>query len=169
MEMSKAAFSIGGNGMKYEQAGSGDISDLVMLRLEYLWEDYGMIRSEIYAAIESSLPEYYQKHLNSDLFAYICRIQSEIVACCFLYVAEKPANPSFVKGKTGTVLNVYTKPEYRKRGIAEALLKILLDDARHMGLDYVELKSTDSGYALYQKIGFQDEPTKYHPMKYVFP
>ena len=65
-------------------------------------------------------------------------------------------------------MNVYTKPEYRKRGFAEILLKKMLGEACQLGLDYVELKANDSGYALYQKIGFQDVISKYHPMKYIF-
>ena len=30
----------------------------------------------------------------------------------------------------------------------------------------VELKSTEAGHHLYQAIGFQDEVSKYHPMKW---
>lgn len=95
MEMSKAAFSIGGNGMKYEQAGSGDISDLVMLRLAYLWEDYGMIRSEIYAAIESSLPEYYQ-NISILIYSHISAVYRAklLLAASFMLRKNQPIHPS---------------------------------------------------------------------------
>ncbi|MGM9604577.1 MAG: hypothetical protein ACI3XG_05890 [Faecousia sp.] len=36
-----------------------------------------------------------------------------------------------------------------------------------MGLDFVELKATDSGYSLYKNIGFEDVVSKYQPMKFV--
>lgn len=89
----------------------------------------------------------------------------EIVGCCFLLVTEKPANPNFINGLTGTVLNVYVKPEYRRQGIAKRMLENLLKDAKEMGLDYVELKSTEEGHELYKGLGFEDEVSRYYRMK----
>ena len=79
----------------------------------------------------------------------------------------KAFNPSFINGKTGTVLNVYTKPEFRKKGIAGELIKMLLAESRNRHLDYVELKATESGYSLYRSLGFEDAVSKYHSMKYI--
>ncbi len=75
--------------------------------------------------------------------------------------------PTFINGKTGTILNVFTIPEYRRKGIAKALLKMLLAESEKIGLDFVELKATDSGYNLYKSIGFEDVVSKYHNMKYI--
>lgn len=91
----------------------------------------------------------------------------EIVGCCFLLVTEKPANPSFINGLTGTVLNVYVKPEYRRQGIAKNIMDKLLKDAKAMGLDYVELKATEQGRGLYESLGFEDDVSKYYRMKKV--
>ncbi len=117
--------------------------------------------------ISASLPTYFHNHLNKDLFAFICRTDTTIAGCCFLYVSEKPANPSFINGKTGTVLNVYTRPQFRRKGIARELIKMLLSESEKMHLDFVELKSTDAGYNLYKSLGFDDVVSKYHNMKYV--
>ena len=154
--------------MIFEKATSLDLEALVILRMEYITEDDGPIPEETYKRIKNELPAYFQNHLEKDLLAYICRCGEEIAGCCFLYISEKPANPSFPRGKTGTVLNVYTKPMYRKKGIAGQLLKMMLKEAEKIGLDFVELKATDSGYPLYKSIGFEDAVSKYHPMKYVF-
>ena len=89
----------------------------------------------------------------------------EIVGCCFLLVAEKPANPNFINGLTGTILNVYVKPEHRRQGIAKNMMDKLLCDAKAMGLDYVELKATEQGRGLYESLGFEDEVSKYYRMK----
>lgn len=32
----------------------------------------------------------------------------------FLLVAQKPMSPAFITGRTGSVLNVYIKPQYRR-------------------------------------------------------
>ena len=97
---------------------------------------------------------------------YVARIDNEIVSCVLLLIVEKPMSPVFITGKTGTVLNVYTKPEYRKKGYAKKLMNMLLDDAAIMDLCSVELKATKAGYPLYKSIGFEDAMSKYHQMKY---
>ncbi len=153
--------------MKFEMADINDLLSLVKLRTEYLIEDYGEIPEDKLDTIKNNLPAYFQKHLNDDLFVFVCRDKEEIVSCCFLCVSEKPSNPTFINGKIGTVLNVYTKPKYRRNGIAGTLLKMLIAESEKLGLDFVELKATDSGYDLYKSIGFKDTVSKYHNMKYV--
>ncbi|MBP5157523.1 MAG: GNAT family N-acetyltransferase [Treponema sp.] len=153
--------------MTYEKAKLDDTDELTALRLEYLLEDYGEIPQDKLAMISASLPAYFHNHLNKDLFAFICRNDGTIAGCCFLYVSEKPANPSFINGKTGTVMNVYTRPQFRRQGIARELMKMLLSESEKLQLDFVELKSTDAGYKLYKSLGFEDAASKYHNMKYI--
>jgi predicted GNAT family acetyltransferase len=84
-----------------------------------LQEDLGVISAKDLEVIQGSLPLYYEKHLNKDLIVYVVRNEMDIVSCAFLLIVEKPMSPSFITGKTGNVLNVYTKPEYRKKGYAK--------------------------------------------------
>lgn len=153
--------------MLFCKAQNEHTNQLVQLRLDYLAEDHGSLSPQESEQIASKLPEYFKKHLNNDLFVYICCSGDEIVSCVFLLVTEKPANPDFLNGKTGSLLNVYTKPEHRHKGYAKRLLEMMLDDARAMCLDFVELKATDDGYGLYKKVGFKDAVSKYHNMKFV--
>ena len=153
--------------MEFSKAGLEYIEQLVQLRLDFLTEDHGTLSDEEIKRISEKLPEYYKKHLNNDLFVYICTDENEIVSCCFLLVSEKPSNPDFLNGKMGTVLNVYTKPQHRHHGYAKKLIEMMLEDAKAMELDFVELKATEDGYGLYKKVGFKDAVSKYHDMKYV--
>lgn len=153
--------------MIFEKAEFEDISELVSLRTEYLLEDYGAISETILSLIADNLPSYFTNHLNKDLIAFVCRNENQILGCCFLYISEKPSNPSFINGRTGTVMNVYTRPQFRKRGIARELMKMLLSESKRNDLDFVELKATDSGYSLYKALGFEDVVSKYHNMKFI--
>ena len=67
----------------------------------------------------------------------------------------------------GTVLNVYTKPEYRNKGYAKKLMTMMLEDATAQDVSVIELKSTEDGYLLYKSVGFEDVVVKYHNMKIV--
>lgn len=152
----------------FEKAGIEELDLLVNLRISYLLEDNGTIPQDKLAQISEKLPDYFRRHLNKDCFVYAAKSENEIVSCCFLIVSEKPSNLSFINGVVGTVMNVYTNPVFRRRGLAGKLLKMLLADAEKMGLDFVELKATDSGYSLYKSIGFEDTVSKYHNMKIMF-
>ena len=151
--------------MKFEKATIKDINMITDLRLAYLQEDLGVITDK--QLIQESLPSYYEKHLNKDLMVYVARDDEDIVACAFLLIVEKPMSPSFITGKTGTVLNVYTKPEYRNKGYAKKLMTMMLEDATAQDVSVIELKSTEDGYSLYKSVGFEDVVVKYHNMKIV--
>lgn len=153
--------------MVVDRASEKEIDSLVELRLAYLQEDLGTISEPDMQCLQKALSQYFRNHLNRDLFVYVAREADEIVACAFLLVVEKPMSPMFMTGKTGTVLNVYTKPEYRKKGYAKQLIKILLDDAKTKELSVVELKATDDGYHLYKSVGFEDVVSKYHNMRFM--
>jgi len=152
--------------MHIRKANENDIPKLINMRLAYLSEDHGGLTEEQTNIIKAQLQAYFVKHLNNDLFAYVCEDNEEIVSTVFLLVAEKPANPNFITGLTGTILNVYTLPQYRRRGIAENLLKMAIQDAKNMNLSYIDLNATQAGYSLYRKLGFTDNKSKYVPMKY---
>ena len=149
-----------------EKAGLDNIDAFVKMRLDYLREDNGSLSDPDVVAIKNDLPGYFKEHINKDLFAFVVREEQSIVSCAFLLVIEKPMSPSFINGRTGTVLNVYTCPEYRHRGYAKMIMKTLLTEAEKLQLSVVDLKSTDDGYQLYKSVGFADDRSKYHLMKW---
>ena len=147
-----------------ERAHISDIASLTALRLEFLQEDHGELSEEVKTKLTKALPPYFEKNLNRSIFCYLVREQEEVVSCAFLLVVEKPANPMFITGKTGTVLNVYTKPLCRHKGYAKAIMKTLLQDAASLNLSFVDLKATDAGYGLYKSVGFTEDVSKYRSM-----
>lgn len=152
--------------MKVERATAADIDGLVAMRLEYLEADFGVLVDGDRAAIRKALPGYFREHLGRDLFGYIVREGDALAACALLLAVEKPMSPAFLNGRTGAVLNVYTRPAFRRRGYARAIMRALLADAEGMGLCVVELKATEDGYALYKSVGFVDDGEKYHKMRW---
>ncbi len=149
-----------------EKAGPEDVEALVEMRVSYLVEDNGSLDAQDLATIERDLPGYFQAHLNRDLFAYVIRDGQTIVSCAFLLIVEKPMSPAFINGRTGTVLNVYTRPPHRRRGYARAIMEELLSEARKTEVSVIELKATEDGYPLYRSVGFVDDVSKYHTMKW---
>lgn len=151
--------------MEFGKADLDDAAQLCELRMAYLHEDLGEISDEDADAMRKGLPDYFERRLGNDIFAYTARDGETIVAVALLLVKEMPMSPSFITGLTGTVLNVYTRPEYRHRGCAKRVMELLISDAAKMSLSRIELKATDDGYGLYKKLGFLNDTSEYHPMK----
>ena len=148
------------------KAQSEDIDELTRIRIAYLTEDHGEMDKDTKQAVENSLPDYYRRHLNNDLFCYVIKDGARIICSAFLLVTEKPMSPSFINGKTGTVLNVYTEPDQRRKGYGKKVMEALLIDAKRMNLCTISLLATKDGQPLYAKLGFAEDVSKYQPMKY---
>ena len=53
----------------------------------------------------------------------------------------------------GIVLNVFTEPAWRRRGLAELLMRHVLEWARAQRLDRLVLHASAEGRALYERLG----------------
>jgi GNAT superfamily N-acetyltransferase len=57
-------------------------------------------------------------------------------------------------GRQGVVLNVYTEPAWRRRGVAEFLMRHVLAWAADCGLETLVLHASTEGRPLYERLGF---------------
>ena len=149
----------------FDTAKKEDISELIRLRLAYMTDDYGSISEYERQAMETQLPEYFERKLGKELTVFVARSGSRLVATVYLLITEKPANPSLPNGLEGEVLNVFTEKEYRGQGISTCLMKEMLAYAKDKRLCRIELKATGDGYRLYQKLGFEEKDGKYIDMR----
>jgi GNAT superfamily N-acetyltransferase len=66
-----------------------------------------------------------------------------------------PANPKDACTERAVILNVYTEPEFRKRGIARQIMVTILAWIKQRGLRAVNLHASKEGRRLYEKMGFE--------------
>ncbi len=152
--------------MNVKIAETADIHLLTELRIAYLKEDCGGLTEDVVSKIRHDLPRYFERNLNRNIFCYLIKENEKAVSCAFLLVVEKPLSPMFITGRTGTVLNVYTAPAYRRKGYAKRIMETLLLDAAGKDLSVVELKATQDGYHLYKSLGFAEDTSDYRHMKW---
>lgn len=145
-----------------------DIETLVKMRMNYIRYAFPDTSCEELAQVTAALPEYFKKHIDKDIFAFASVEDGTVISGAFLVIIEKPANPAFPTGKIGNVLNVFTLEEYRRKGIAARVMKMLLEYAEYSRLDFLELKATSDGYPLYKKLGFSEETSSCKSMKFYF-
>ena len=152
--------------IKYVEATKEDINELIRLRLAYMKDDFGSVTDLERKAMETQLPDYFDRKLGTELIAFVAKDGDKVVSVAYLHIIEMPANSLLLNGLYGEVLNVYTEPEYRGKGICTKLMNNLVEYGKKAGLGRIDLSATDDGYPIYAKIGFKDKEHRYRDMRY---
>ncbi|MDR0986417.1 MAG: GNAT family N-acetyltransferase [Ruminococcus sp.] len=129
------------------------INVLTDFRLEYLSVDHELSEAQR-GQFSAQITDYFERNLGSVCECFIAEKEGVFTAVIFLIKCEKPANFAFSNGKTAMLMNVYTKPEYRKQGIASRLLEAVIDYAKLEEISCIDLSATVMGQPLYLKHGF---------------
>ena len=75
-----------------------------------------------------------------------------------------PAGDGLELGPEAIVLNVYVEPEWRRRGIGEALMQTLLTTLANRGINRIVLHASPDGRNLYERLGFvQTNEVRFEP------
>jgi ribosomal protein S18 acetylase RimI-like enzyme len=82
----------------------------------------------------------------------------ELAACGLGVVDRRLPSPYNASGLVGHVFGIVTRPGYRRRGHARAILTALLDWFDTRGLTRVDLNASADGQALYRDLGFGIHP-----------
>jgi GNAT superfamily N-acetyltransferase len=133
-----------------------DLQVLVQVRLDFARHMAGSLAAEDEALIKSQMTSYLTQHFDRDFIAILARVHGRLASCAFLTVAEQPAHRFLPTGKIGTLLNVYTYPEYRRQGLGIRVVSRVIDEARAMGVSAIDLLATPDGKPLYEQLGFRE-------------
>ncbi len=57
-------------------------------------------------------------------------------------------------GPEAIILNIYVEPAWRRRGVAEALMRAVLSALAERGVRRIVLHASDDGRRLYERLGF---------------
>ena len=79
----------------------------------------------------------------------------QIVAGAGMWLLPWAPTPSDQSTHRGYVFNVYTQPDYRRRGLARRLMNAILDYCRKQNIHVVSLHASDEGRGLYESLGFK--------------
>ena len=141
--------------LTYKRATVEDINILVETRIEVLRAANRLSDTIDMSEVERESYNYYQKALcDGSHIAYLVFDGKRFVGAggvSFFQVMPSYHNPS---GKKAYIMNMYTNPAYRRRGIAAKTLDMLVKDAKNKGIKFISLEATDMGKPLYEKYGF---------------
>lgn len=141
--------------IKFYRAGLRDLDLLVQTRIEVLYAANRLNNDVDMSEVERESRRYYQTALSNNMHtAYLAFDGDRIVGAggiSYYEVMPTYHNPS---GRKAYVMNMYTAPEYRRKGIAIKTLELLIRDALERGIKEISLEATEMGKPLYKKFGF---------------
>jgi len=142
--------------LNYKRATISDIELLTKTRIEVLVATDRINSSVDLDTLEEASKEYYKKALADDSHvAYLIFDGSTFIASGGVCFYEVMPTYGDCTGKRAYIMNMYTRPEYRRKGIAYKTLNLLVGAAYERGVSYISLEPTEISKHLYEKFGFR--------------
>ena len=94
--------------------------------------------------------------LSGDQTTVLALDGDNVVGCASMSYMRIMPTFSHPTGKRAHLMNVYTRNEYRRQGIARKMVQMLIDDAWNRGATEISLDATTMGRPLYESLGFTD-------------
>lgn len=140
----------------YKRAAEEDLELLTETRIEVLLAANALPEGTDMNEVRRETRRYYQRALSDGTHvAYLVLEEGGRFAgaggVSFFQVMPTYHNPS---GRKAYIMNMYTRPEYRRRGVARQTLDLLVREAGSRGVTAVSLEATAMGRPLYEKYGF---------------
>jgi len=121
-----------------------------------MFRDMGSIPHDDYERFRHASADWLRAVFVRDGYAgWMVEHQSEIVAGGGVLLREMGPLPGCYRlSRWAHIVNVYTEPAYRRRGLARWIMQIMLDWCTNQAFDLVTLAASDEGRPLYKSLGF---------------
>ena len=139
------------------RATLADREAFIRLRLA-LFRDLGELRDEAETpAITAILDRYFAEELPPGRFHawFALDDRGEAIGSGGLIFVQKPPMPSNDTGREAYLMNMYTAPAWRGRGVAKQIVGAILEFARETGISTVRLHASVPGRPVYERVGFK--------------
>ena len=138
--------------MEFRIATKEDIELMMSSRLEMLKVVNGLPAD--YQYTDDFVRESRDYFLNGDQTTVLAIENGEVIGCAsmsYMWIMPTFSHPT---GKRAHLMNVYTRNEYRRQGIARQMCEMLIEDAWARGATEISLDATTMGRPLYESLGF---------------
>ncbi|HXQ20024.1 MAG TPA: GNAT family N-acetyltransferase [Candidatus Acidoferrales bacterium] len=121
-----------------------------------MFRDMGELDDAEMPALEAATREYLTHALPAEEYlGWVVDTADQVVAGGGVLLRPLLPRPGAPRGGAEAyVLNVYTEPEHRRRGLARQLMQAILAWCEARAVARVTLHASDDGRALYESLGF---------------
>jgi GNAT superfamily N-acetyltransferase len=137
------------------EAKPADIPEIVRQRRR-MYEDMHYNDAAALEKMSTLAAEYLAQAIPDGSFrAWLACDGNRAAAGGAVILTQWPAHPYDLECRRATILNVYTYPEYRLRGIARQLMRTMIAWCKRAGLARITLHASEDGRHLYESLGFE--------------
>ena len=116
--------------IEYKRLTSNELDAFIRMRINQLREEGAKEDIDLYPALK----DYYTRHMADSTFvAWLALDGDKIIGTSGMSFVEKPPYFGCPSGRIGLLSSMFTDKEYRRKGIASELLKLVVDEARNYG------------------------------------
>lgn len=122
-----------------------------------MFRDMGDVNDAEAVKLEAeSLPHLRQMLAEHRYAGWLFEFDGEVVAGGGILIRQELPRPGILEGGAAAhIVNVYTQPSHRRRGMARKLMQAILDWCKAHRFVTVTLAASDEGRPLYESLGFQ--------------
>lgn len=137
------------------QATSGDVEIIVEHRV-CMFRDMGHRDEAALSAMAAAFSPWLREKMETGEYLawFVTADSSEVAAGLGLWLMDWPPHMIGPGARRGNILNVYTRPERRRQGLARLLLETALAWCLANGIRAVILHASVDGRRLYEQLGF---------------
>ena len=145
----------------YHRATVADAAILADYRIRFALELSGPQPEENISRLRTQMLDFFSSTVDSSCISVIAKCGSQIAGIGSVHLRNVPGNFKNPTGRWGYIMNMYTVPEFRRRGICKGILDELVNAGKTAGITAFELHATVEGEPVYSKNGFtiHNEPT----------
>jgi ribosomal protein S18 acetylase RimI-like enzyme len=138
------------------EATTSDIPVLVRHR-RLMWWDMGQRDGPALDRMERAATEYFLQAVPQGSYRGFLAVDSsgKVLGGGGIVITPWPGLLGQLQPKRAMILNLYVEREYRRQGVANALMKKITTWCREDGFCSVALHASDEGRALYERLGFR--------------
>ncbi len=139
------------------EVGPDEVDLLTTYRMAYLAEMQGERSDEYQEKLKNELNQYFAEALTENrFFAFLAELNGEALSFGAMVLKKIPGDFNQSSYLEGDILNMYTVPFARRKGISALILQQLITEARYRGVTKVSLHTSKDGEKLYRKFGFSE-------------
>jgi len=143
--------------IKIRKVEEADISSMVQYRINYLTEMQGEKDKTFIEELKIEMSAFFHRSiLNGSFICLVAQFEGNILAYGGMVLREIPGDFNKSSYFEGDILNMYTIPTFRRKGISTLILKQLLNEAKSMGVTKIALHTSKDGEKLYRSLGFNE-------------
>src|SRR5437660_3535230 len=135
------------------------IDDIAVLQhhRRMMWWDMGRRDETQLQMMERAADEYFQSAVSDGTHRGFLAANKtvEVIGGGGIVISAWPGTLGQRSPRRAMILNMYVEAGYRRRGVARALMEVMIAWCRENGFAQVSLHASDAGRLLYEKLGFK--------------